>query len=367
MGQLTDKPCRLCSQQRPLRYSHIFPKFYWDWLKESGSGYFRNTDSPNVKRQDGDKKPLLCNDCEQLLSAWESDTARKVFIPLTNNLTRKVEYGPWFYKFLISVLWRNLAVDLAERSDMLPHGFEPVEYAWRQFLLGRQPLNEYNRLHVFVADLAPGSPFSSVYIARDADFSIVVQGEEPSGVFAKFGRFIIWAEVRAAKPEEWVNTLIIDGTGSLASGDQELRDGYFGSFLIERSNMRKAAKAKLFVGMSPVQKTKLDQWKLDNAPRIANSKLAEAMLADAVSVDAALFIPKVGRNDPCPCGSGTKYKNAMAADSACALEARSVTHPGHPADRKAGRASNSRPHIFCWWRPGELRHRGICLRRNSRC
>jgi hypothetical protein len=45
----------------------------------------------------------------------------------------------------------------------------------------------------------------------------------------------------------------------------------------------------------------------------------------------------------------------------------SVTHPGHPADRKAGRASNSRPHIFCWWRPGELRHCGICLRRNSRC
>ncbi|MCK4981591.1 MAG: SEC-C domain-containing protein [Victivallaceae bacterium] len=23
-----------------------------------------------------------------------------------------------------------------------------------------------------------------------------------------------------------------------------------------------------------------------------------------------LYLPKVGRNDPCPCGSGKKYKNA---------------------------------------------------------
>ena len=30
----------------------------------------------------------------------------------------------------------------------------------------------------------------------------------------------------------------------------------------------------------------------------------------------------------------------------------SVTHPGHPADRKAGRASNSRPHIFVGGDPG---------------
>ena len=29
------------------------------------------------------------------------------------------------------------------------------------------------------------------------------------------------------------------------------------------------------------------------------------MTADAV---AALAFPKVGRNDPCPCGSGKKYK-----------------------------------------------------------
>jgi hypothetical protein len=92
MGQTPDKPCRLCGLQRPLRNSHIFPKFYWDWLKETGSGYFRKTDSPNVKRQDGRKVPLLCHDCEQLFSVWESDTARKVFAPLMGNSARRVEY-----------------------------------------------------------------------------------------------------------------------------------------------------------------------------------------------------------------------------------------------------------------------------------
>ena len=30
---------------------------------------------------------------------------------------------------------------------------------------------------------------------------------------------------------------------------------------------------------------------------------------EAADVQAALAEPKVGRNDPCPCGSGKKYKH----------------------------------------------------------
>ena len=310
MGRPTIKPCRLCGLIRPLRNSHIFPKFYWDWLKETGSGYFRKTDSPNVKRQDGRKIPLMCHDCEQLFSVWESDTARKVFVPLMSDSALRVEYEGWFYRFLISVLWRNLTVDLTERQHMLPRGFEPVETAWRLFLLGKQPLTEYSRIHVFVTDLLPpDSPMSSVYMARDADFSVVTKGDRPSGVFAKFAKLILWAEIKLGNPEEWVNTLVNDGAGVLTSGSQELRDRYFGSFLIERSAMRKASKKKLFAEMSAMQRVKLDRWKQQNAERMAQSKLFEAMLADVPTIEPMrLLIPKVGRNQLCPCGSGKKYK-----------------------------------------------------------
>jgi hypothetical protein len=254
------------------------------------------------------KIPLLCHDCEQRFSVWESDTARKVFVPLMNDSARRVEYGGWFYRFLVSVLWRNLAVDLTERQDTLPRGFEPVELAWRLFLLDQQPLSEYNRIHVFVTDLLPpGSPMSSVYMARDADFSVVIKGDAPSGVFAKFAKLILWAEVQPGNPEEWVNTLVNDGSGVLTSGGQELRDPYFGSFLIERSAIRKATKNKLFAEMSAVQKARLDGWKLENAERIAQSKLFDAMLAD-VPVTREFPVPQVGRNDQCPCGSGPKIQ-----------------------------------------------------------
>jgi preprotein translocase subunit SecA len=118
--------------------------------------------------------------------------------------------------------------------------------------------------------------------------------------------------VQPGNPEEWVNTLISHGAGVLTSGAQKLRDRYFGSFLlIERSAMRKASKKKLFAGMSAVQKAKLDQWKLDNAERIARSQLFDTMLADVPIVEPKPFIPiipRVGRNEPCPCGSGKKYK-----------------------------------------------------------
>jgi hypothetical protein len=258
------------------------PKFYWDWLKETGSGYFRNIDSPNIKRQDGRKLPFLCADCEQRFSVWETATARNIFVPLVTDPARSAPYGDWFYKFLISVLWRGLALDLEERGKLHDEEFQRVEEEWQAFLLNGQPLTRYIAVYTFFVSslLDPGSPFSSVYLCRDADFSIVTTSACPAGVYAKFANLIMWAEVEPADPQLWVNTAISETGGILLAGRQELRDPHIGSFLIGRSNIRKTAKTKLFAQMSLQQRTKLDQWKLENAERIANSKLMDAMLAD---------------------------------------------------------------------------------------
>jgi len=34
---------------------------------------------------------------------------------------------------------------------------------------------------------------------------------------------------------------------------------------------------------------------------------------DAATAVAGQYLPKVGRNDPCPCGSGKKYKKCHGA------------------------------------------------------
>jgi hypothetical protein len=47
-----------------------------------------------------------------------------------------------------------------------------------------------------------------------------------------------------------------------------------------------------------------------HAARISGSELGRVLAADAY---ARMNVPRVGRNDPCPCGSGRKYKKCHGA------------------------------------------------------
>ncbi len=108
---------------------------------------------------------------------------------------------------------------------------------------------------------------------------------------------------------EWINTLVIDGPGLLPSGVQEIRDRYFGEFLLDRAEMRKRTKKQIFAEMSASQREKLSRWKIENADRLARSELYKAMRADyTFAVPSTQRVPNVGRNEACPCGSGRKYK-----------------------------------------------------------
>ena len=176
--------------------------------------------------------------------------------------------------------------------------------------MGRMPLHSQIMCEVSRPICAKQPTFAFILRieSRDADFTVVTTGDVPSGVFAKFANLVIWAEISPAQAALWVSTQISETSGTLSANGQELRDRDIGSFLIGRSNMRKAAKKKLFSEMSHPQKVKLDRWKLENAGRIANSALFEAMLADVPVIEAVPPTSKIGRNAPCPCGSGRKFK-----------------------------------------------------------
>ena len=70
-----------------------------------------------------------------------------------------------------------------------------------------------------------------------------------------------------------------------------------------------------------VTKLLMNTSKQENATRQEAAQITNAALAAIHSVDGGAKIgtevdrivkndgPKVGRNDPCPCGSGKKYKN----------------------------------------------------------
>lgn len=139
--------------------------------------------------QDGYKRPLLCGDCEERFSAFETATARQVFRPIVEDSAAPTRYDGSFVRFLISVLWRNLAVDIDEGiNDIVPE-FHKVEESWRRFLLDEQPLTAYDRVHVFVAGIPSSGPAGhSVYLSRDADFTVVTRGSLPIAVYAKSTR-----------------------------------------------------------------------------------------------------------------------------------------------------------------------------------
>jgi SEC-C motif len=268
---------------------------------------------PNQRMQDGYKRPLLCRDCEQRFSAFESATARLVFRPIVDNHTSAARYDDSFFRFLVSVLWRNLAIDIDDGFSPTEPEFHKVEEAWRLFLLEQRPLTVYSRVHVFIAGIpSSGPPGCSLYLSRDADFTVVKRASLPIAVFAKFAMFLIWAEVAPADhPEQWVNTLVVDGPGVLCSATQNISDGHFGALIVERAQMFRAKREQVQSAISPNQRESIMKWVWCNADHVARSEMMEAILADAASLSTPL--PKVGRNERCPCGSGAKFRRCHGA------------------------------------------------------
>ncbi len=105
--------CVLCKSDKPLVESHIIPQFVYNRIKKnSPTGFLRGSISDvNLRKQDGDKLKMLCDDCEQRFSEAEKNFAEKVFEPYHESGTTSFTYGPWLRYFISSVNWRTLHLD----------------------------------------------------------------------------------------------------------------------------------------------------------------------------------------------------------------------------------------------------------------
>ncbi len=153
---MVERFCRLCGLLKPLQKSHLIPKFVFDWMKETGSGFLRGAERPNVRQQDGLKDGLLCWDCEQLLGRDENQFAQRVFRPFLKNPKEEIRYDEFFFRFAVSLAWRVLVND-ALRHAVANDGFDEklceAELEWQKFLLRKDGLMTYCRFHVFLTEL----------------------------------------------------------------------------------------------------------------------------------------------------------------------------------------------------------------------
>jgi hypothetical protein len=150
----TETICRLCQKEADLHESHIIPKFAFRWLKEtSATGNLRFSQTPNKRVQDGEKPKLLCQNCEQLFSGFETEFSSKMFYPYHEDNKIRVNYSIYLIKFSTSLSWRVLTF-FSERGQLDHFTQEERENAsrvcehWRRFLLGDVSNPSYYEQHL---------------------------------------------------------------------------------------------------------------------------------------------------------------------------------------------------------------------------
>lgn len=93
--------------------SHIIPKLVYSRIKTYQNSRFRNFLDLNQLYQDGEKKPMLCHDCEEFFSSFE--------VKFTNNFLDRYLSSPNqnlppqdkdIHNYIITVAWRMLYDDL---------------------------------------------------------------------------------------------------------------------------------------------------------------------------------------------------------------------------------------------------------------
>ena len=222
--------CALCKSDKCLVESHIIPQFVFDRIKKnSPTGFLRGGIlDVNLRRQDGDKPKMLCEDCELLFSRAERKFAENVFQPYHESGTTSFAYGPWLSYFIISVNWRTLCLDnidfhsKKEWPDSVLCVLDSAETMLADFLLDKRPDIGDMENHILpMFEITDASPelkdIEPNFLFRISafDYTFLVPGLDGFYVFANLAGVLIFTVIRKGKNDIWENTLVQPGGGSI--------------------------------------------------------------------------------------------------------------------------------------------------------
>lgn len=216
--------CALCGKETNLENSHIIPKFVSKRIvKKSATGFMRNLFSPQRRIQDGSKEYLLCGDCEDRFNIYETVFASKVFNPYKNGKLEDFEYGDWLSKFIVSVNWRTLYLDLIEYVKNQNIGIDELncfiecESILRKFLLDEiKDIGTINIDMFIFNDISSASqeiidcdPHSFFYGSL-FDYTTIVQTERGKclGIVANLSGLIIYTTLYRTQEYKSENTSV---------------------------------------------------------------------------------------------------------------------------------------------------------------
>jgi hypothetical protein len=235
--------CALCQREKDLMDSHIIPNFVIRWLKKSGATPFlRTAENPDTRIQDY-KEPMLCDDCEQILSNWEGKFAGGIFYPHIRDQKTSFEYGDWLQKFIISVSWRFLEADRTSLNMLDEASKDSINQAredWRNILIGNAPPSTEERDHhlFFLDDVE--SPAKNIpdkwefYSDRGID-ATVVDSDNGVHIYFKFPQIFFVSCISPTSVDGFRGTEVSE-EGEIEI-PQKLTNPDWGSFLFNRAEL----------------------------------------------------------------------------------------------------------------------------------
>jgi len=233
----SDTICLLCGKQKTLCKSHIIPKFVFRWIKKtSTTGYFRKSENLNIRFQDGEKRPLLCSDCEELFSRYESEFAKNIFYPYVQTemdswgcQTGKIKsfkYDDWLLKFIISAQFRfcSQECDNADKvfGEKRTKILKEQVRIWRDYLLEKRSDTGENRSYIiFLQNLVFGHGYLpeqlsdrvNFYLLRSVDSTLFYDNAN-LGSYLKLGPMLILTSLIPSTLSK-MNSVMIKKNGEL--------------------------------------------------------------------------------------------------------------------------------------------------------
>jgi hypothetical protein len=235
--------CKLCQKKPAVDDSHVIPAFVGKRLKRSSAtGHMRRAVNPNVRVQDFLKFRLLCKECEELFSGWETRFSKKVFLPYQDKGQAVFQYDKWLLLFAVSLSWRIGTADRASLMNFKPNLVPYLDTAletWREFLLGRTSQPQPYEHHLLFLDFVVKAQGIQVpdgfhwYILRSVDATLPASDTELA-VYTKLPGMVFFSSVYPEKLVGWENTRILE-SGVIQSSGQAVRNCRFGNFLLHRA------------------------------------------------------------------------------------------------------------------------------------
>lgn len=249
--------CRLCQKDKKLRESHVIPAFVYRWIKEtSATGYLRFIENINLRAQDGVKIKLLCDDCEGILSVFETKFSREVFYPYVNKELnedgiaqgniKSFQYNDWLLKFIISLQWRISVLEKNLSENYLQYHKKDMENYlenWRLFLLGERKDTDICETHlIFLQNLTaaegvfPTTMSDKVvyYLLRATDGTIITT-KRKLGVFSKIGPIAFYTFIKPSSLKKTSDTKI-HLKGAIKTGQNLFNSDMVNFLFINRPN-----------------------------------------------------------------------------------------------------------------------------------